>query len=584
MRQISGFKKKVMVAILTAMMTASAMSAPVVYAEEADTSLEEVVAAANTLDDAEAGFIEEKAEIGLEDGDVVDGELTEAGVERMVEKIEEVGDSYKKGDAVPEDDVIRAVDAVYTFTLALKDEGIVTKVNKRTSNVEVTFANGQMYTWNAGNEPSEDALEEEEARKRELQPVVNAPEPSKEEQTRWEPEDAQNKTQQFLTPVPSTTTRYEIFYSAGTEIPSVTFTSATGKYNLTAGQDVMSDTEAGFKFITRANMTIDGHDDMRFMTIYIDKTDDPGKWVMTVTAPSSTMEVIGVSSAVPEDWETTNSDVVTKPYGVIFWYVDAQRSKYRETPVALINELMNAKTSVSDVDKISDIEKPAPDYTKAYALVGILIFVLAVGVVAFFVISKGKKNVAQNRAKREAIVKKENAKVVKKKAKENDELDDILDDYSDEYIDDDDMSEYMDMEESDNSAVFTDDTFENTEDIKEEPVKNEPEIIEAPWLDTPQVKPQASEVSVQNLNKEVSEPVQNNDNAEDMLSKALSSAVSIEKPVVQEKPKVKVVAPTPVAPTPVAPAPTPIAQMPVKSESAPAWLATGTDDDSGDFF
>ena len=569
----NSLKEKIAITVMSLTMAMTSFGSLSVYAAE-DIALEDAIL---STQEQEASEEEKKAEAEVEaqaesEGEApAEGELNEETFTQLVSQIEEVGNSYKKGDKVPEDDVITAVDAVYQAAIVMKDSGAVTKVNKRTSNVEITFANGQIYTWEAGNEPSEEAIEKQKENEgKVLQEVTEQPIQSNEEKTRWEPQDSENKTQKFLTPVPSTTTRYEIFYTAGTEIPTVTFTSATGKYTLTAGQDVVTDGENGFKFITRSTMVIDGHDDFRFMTIYISGTDDPGKWVMEVTAPSSVIEVIAVSSAVPDDWETVNSDVVTKPYGIVFWYVDSKRSQYRETPVALVNELMSAKTSQAPVDKITKTDPEEPDYTNAYIAVTAIAILLVIAFTVFLLVRSNKKKTAVYRAKREAIVKKENAKVAKKKSKQNDELDDFLDDFSDEYIDDGDMSDYLNVDDTDgNDGVFTeedmgvmtDDDAEYEASLRAKEKMND-NIAPAPWMETESVVP---------VKYESKPPVQKNN-------------VSEEVPVQQKTQNdfTPVSEPAPIGPSFVSEL-TP-ASAAATSETVPAWLSGISDDDGGDFF
>lgn len=584
MKNKLNMKKRVALAVMTASLAVTMVGAPLAYASEGDVALEDAITAAALENDADVATEEENAVV---EESAQEGELTEEDVEGFVAKIDEAGNSYKQGDKVPEDDVITAVDAVYQLALELKNQGVVTKVNKRTSNVEVTFTNGQVYTWEAGNEPSETALEEQKEKEGKiLQPVSEAPIQSTEEQTRWEPLDSENKTQQFLTPVPSTTTRYEIFYTAGTEIPTVKFTSATGKYNLVAGQDVVTDGEKAFKFITRTNMTIDGHDDFRFMTIYIDNTDDPGKWLMEVTAPSSVVEVVAVASAVPDDWESVNSDSVTKPYGIIFWYVDSKRSQYRDTPVSIINELISAKASSAAVDNIQKTDPEEPDYSKAYALVTILIILAVIGVSVLLLMKANKKKTAAYRAKREAIVKKENAKVMKKKSKENDELDDFLDDFSDEYIDDSDMSGYLNVDDTENDDdIFTeddgiytseDDSAEYEASVRAKEKMND-EAVSAPWMETEPIKPS----NIKAVKNEPNFAVQKTESVDEINNNEKNAVQNFAETETPSFVPVKEKVPREKAPVP---APVEVKAPVTNNEPAPAWLAGSSDEDDGLFF
>ncbi|MCR5669898.1 MAG: hypothetical protein K6G10_02745, partial [Butyrivibrio sp.] len=477
-----------------------------------------------------------------------DSGLTQEMVEEYVATLEEVGNEYKQGENVPEDDVIMAVDAVYTKAIEFKDQGIVKNVVKRTSDVEITFINDFLYTWFAGNEPSEASLKDQEEKKV-LQEEKQGQQLSQEESTRWSPADSKNKVQQFLIPVPSSTVRYEIFYTAGTELPQVTFTSTTEQYKLTAGVDQKEDGEDGFVFLTKQNLTLDEHDDFRYMTIYISNAKDPGKWLMTVNAPQSVTEVIAVSSAVPDNWETLNSDIITKPYGVIFWYIDSRTSKYREVPIATINDLIKSKSSLKPIDTVKDTTPEPVDYTSTYILLAVVGVVIVAALAAFLLIKANKKKDSEYRAKREAIVKKENEKLRKKKSQENDELDAYLDDYSDEYIDDEDMEGYLSMDDSGtDDEIFTDEfdmpmteqdgEYEAAERAREK--FNDDIPVKAPWMEEPKAP-------------------------------AFTSAQA---PTVQ-KSVAEINSPAP-AMAPISPAPSPAAPL-------PAWM-TAENDDSDDFF
>lgn len=567
---------KVVNAIYSAVCAALIMSAPVsypVYAADMSEAVSAAAAAEQALSEEEAasdaGSTKEEKKTESEspkeektdstDLEAPEGELTEEAIDGYVSRIEELGNTYKQGDKVPADSVIEAVDAVYNLAVEMKNLGIIKVANKRSSNVEFIFINDYSYTWDAGNEPSEDSLLEAEEKKKTLQQVQEAPEPSKEESTRWSPSDQNNKTQKFMIMVPSSTVRYEIFYSAGTEIPNITFVSTTAKYNLVAGQDIRPNGDDTFTFITKSNMTIEGHDDFRYMTVYISDNTDPGKWLMTVTAPSSVSEVIAVSSAVPDNWDTLSSDTITKPYGVIFWYIDEKKSKYRETPIATINELIQAKSSLQDVDKTQDTEIPEPDYTGVYILIAIIAVAVVIGLAVFFILRSRKKQAAEYRAKREEIVRKENDKVRKKKSKENDELDDYLDDFSDEYINDEDMEGYLNVDDSDDpdNGIFTEEDagYMNRQDaeyeasLRAKEKMNDSKKVRAPW--------------------EVEEPVAAKTEAP--VQKTVADLY--DKTPAQSEPDIyRTEQPSPVP-----------AFMEKHTEAAPSWLSDASDD-SGDFF
>lgn len=444
---------------ILAMTTAFSLmgSTPImVYAQE-ETQAEAAVE--TTTEEAAEESTQESA---AEEGAVEGGE--EFDVTKYVEEIEEIGNAYRVGTKVPEESVAEALDAVQKKAIELKNQDIVTEIVPRDSNILIKFINGYEYTWEAGSEPSEGSEDEEKQEMRVLQPASETPEQSSEENTRWVPVDEQNKIQQFAVAVPSSTVRYEIFYTAGSEPPKVAFQTTTaqeGEY-LMAGTDIKEDGEDGFKFITKTGLTIEGHDDFRYMVIYISNTKDPGLWTMTVSAPVNMTEVIGVSSAVPDGWEDLVSDTITKPYGVIFWYVDAKKSQYREQPIATINELITAESGASPVDKMKTTVEEPVDYTPVYIFIGVIAFIVIVVIVVILIVKRKKKNKAAYIAKREAIVRKENEKVRKKKSGENDELDDILDGYSDEYIDDD-VDDYIDVDDSsaDDPDLFTDDPDDN---------------------------------------------------------------------------------------------------------------------------
>nr|WP_297765737.1 hypothetical protein [uncultured Butyrivibrio sp.] len=468
----NNIKNKIVITALSCMTMASVFMSNPVFAMDQAGSL------ASTLDEQ----IDAVAE-GVSIEDLEQTELINAAIEDLVTELENVGSEYMVGDQVPSENVVDAVDAVYAKALELKESGYIESVAPRDSEVYVVFTNGSEYTWSAGNEAK--AVEEDEP-KVTLQPIEEAQEMSEEQKTRWSPSDPQNKVQQFMITVPTQTIRYEIFYTAGTEAPKVSFQSTTGaEGNLVSGNNVEN---GDFKFITKTGLTIEDHDDFRYMVIYISGTKDPGKWLMTVEAPQTVNEVICVSSKVPDDWDVQSTDTITRPYGVIFWYIDERRSVYAEQPVNTINMLMNATGKLGDIDEVKDTVVPEEDYSGVYVLLGGLVFIAVVTAGVFFVIKTRKKQQEQYRAKREAIVKRENEKVRKKKAQENDELDDLLDDYSDEYINDDDMSDYFNTDDSDPYNEFTededngvykpDDDYETAKRVRD---KLEESEEEAPW-------------------------------------------------------------------------------------------------------
>ncbi len=332
-------KSKIVTSVLSGLMMGSIMltsTMPVMATEDASSLASSFDAQIDAI--AEGASVENS----------VQDEIVNGAIEELVAQIESVGNEYMVGNKVPSDKVVDAVDAVYSKALELKESGYVENVVSRPSEVYVVFTNGSEYTWSAGNEALES---EEEEQKTTLQPIEEAPETSDEEKTKWTPIDPQNKVQQFMITVPSQTVRYEIFYTAGTEAPKVSFQSTTGaEGELVSGNNVEN---GDFKFITKSGLTVKDHDDFRYMVIYISGTTDPGKWIMTVEAPQPVNEVICISSKVPENWDVQSTDVITRPYGVIFWYIDEKRSVYAEQPINTINMLMTATGELVYFSKLS---------------------------------------------------------------------------------------------------------------------------------------------------------------------------------------------------------------------------------------
>lgn len=565
--------------------TTALMTAGTTFTSYATDDLESLISSATALESLADEIDESTASVSVIGNETSAEASSETSVDEDIfaylEEIEAVGDSYKEDGEIPEDKVSEAVDAVHQKAIDLKNEGVVESAVRRTSSVYITFVGGYEYTWEAGAEPSEETGELED-KKQTLQSSSGSSESSTEETTRWSPEDPDNKTQQFLIAVPTGTVRYEFIYSAGSETPSISFLSTTAKTGeeYIAGNDVKNDGEDGFKFVTKTGLTIDGHDDFRYMVVYISNTDDPGRWTMTVSVPSAMTEVIAVSSEVPEDWENLSSDTITKPYGVIFWYIDATRSKYKDTPIATINELISAKTSLSNNDLIKSTEPVEEEinYVVLFTMLGIFVAIIVAVVVTLIILKRKKKNNEEYRSKREAIVRKENDKVRRKKASENDELDEMLNDYSDEYIDDDDLSAYMtvdDTEENDES-IFTeenDDTgvyegeYQSAQRVKE--MLND----EKPAWDKPHIPAWEESSPVEEHPKEDKSEKKDLDSAlEEMFARENMGKAAVQKTVKEDnKPSFKA---------------EPINTVKEKSEesaneAAPAWLkaASGQSND-----
>lgn len=255
----------------------------------------------------------------------------------------------------------------------------------------------------------------------------------------WKPTTTTNRTGEFTLQVSSGITRLEVFYTASTQIPTLTFTSTSGIYTYTSGKD--EKTENGFKFITRKGL-MTSNDNIRYMTIYIANTTDPGRWKLKIDVPDSLTEIACITTKVPDGWEGTTGDMLCQGTGVVFYYVDSVKSELKDDPMGSFNKLWAATEQLGANDTIEEAPEEVKDNSGMVKFIASMIILLAL----LSLISAMKARKKQNekyRQKRQNIVKKENSKFKKQKSKESNELDQILSKYDADY-EDEQYNEYND--------------------------------------------------------------------------------------------------------------------------------------------
>ena len=275
---------------------------------------------------------------------------------------------------------------------------------------------------------------------------------SLEEARQWKPETQTSRQKEFIVNITSGTNRIEVFYTAGKNTPRLQFTSTSGKNVYVSQKDEMSK-DNNFKFITRANLPVEGFDNMRYMVIYISNTSDPGKWHLKVTLPDDLTEIACVTTEVPEGWENFNSDMRCLANDLWFWYCDSSKSEYKDDPIGAFNKMWAPNKKLADVDNLVAEEPEPEDNTTKIILLTFALFLTIAAVIGIMIYMRYKNADKQLKLKREKIVERENQKVKRKKSRENDELDKILDDFSSDYIDDDEYLDYFKREEPDHQAI-----------------------------------------------------------------------------------------------------------------------------------
>lgn len=274
-----------------------------------------------------------------------------------------------------------------------------------------------------------------------------------EEARQWKPDTQTSRQKEFIVNITSGTNRIEVFYTAGKNTPRLQFTSTSGKNIYTSQKDEMS-ADNNFKFITRANLPVEGFDNMRYMVIYISNTRDPGKWHLKVTLPDNLTEIACVTTEVPDGWETFNSDMRCLATDLWFWYCDSSKSEYKDDPIKSFNKMWVADGKLADVDNIT-AEVPEPeDNTAKIAMFAFVIFVFAAVGIGAMVYLRKRNDVERLKQKKRKIAEHENNKVKKRKGRENDELDKLLDDYSSDYVDDDEYADYFKLDDEQESETL----------------------------------------------------------------------------------------------------------------------------------
>ena len=279
---------------------------------------------------------------------------------------------------------------------------------------------------------------------------------SLEEARQWKPETQTSRQKEFIVNVTSGTNRIEVFYTAGKNTPRLQFTSTSGKNIYTSQKDEMS-ADNNFKFITRANLSVEGFDNMRYMVIYISNTSDPGKWHLKVTLPDTLTEIACVTTDVPDGWETFNSDMRCLATDLWFWYCDSSKSEYKDDPIKAFNKMWVADGKLADVDNISSEEPEPEDNTAKIMMFAFVIFIFAVAGMGTMIYLRKKNDIERIKQKKREIAERENDKLKRKKGRENDILDKVLDDYSSDYVDEDEYADYFKRDDEQERGFRNDD-------------------------------------------------------------------------------------------------------------------------------
>lgn len=285
-----------------------------------------------------------------------------------------------------------------------------------------------------------------------LEPVAKAPEKSAAELSFIDFKGKTNdRSKSFQIFVDSDITRLEIFYTAS-HTPGMEFVTAMdgNKYDLSSDHEFP---DSNFKIIRKV-INVKGYDDIRCMVVYIVNTTDPGKWTLNVKFPDDTTDFVlckSVKNDIPENWYELTGEVKTV-VDVLAWYTDLAKSRYKDDPIGSINGMISRDMDLAPVDSYTVMEPIPVDNTEKYVTLGIIGAIIVMIIVGVMFFLSNKKKEEEERQRRLNIVAKENAKVRKKKAKEEDELEKVLDNFSDEYVDDDEFSDYFSSTEDDDIA------------------------------------------------------------------------------------------------------------------------------------
>lgn len=163
-------------------------------------------------------------------------------------------------------------------------------------------------------------------------------------------------------------------------------------------------------------------------------------WEFKMNMEDGLSECFVAQSKVPTNWETPYDAVITEPITLIQYFIDSNTSTF--TSMDDVNTLLNTQVQADAVDdstfdgEVIEEKKNDPVITLLVSLMGIV--VVAIGITFYLL----KKESAKKEAVRsEKYVARENAKVKKKKNRENDELSELVSSYDEEYTDEDDFED-----------------------------------------------------------------------------------------------------------------------------------------------
>lgn len=224
------------------------------------------------------------------------------------------------------------------------------------------------------------------------------------------------------------TVKLEVFYTAGSIMPSITFTDAGGnEYKAGSNFETM--------FITRSGLSVDGYPGVQYMVIYINQPTYPGTWNCDIIVdPDETTEFAMVSANVDANWATLATEYKTRYEALLLLGYNSERSLYNNdsTFLSYVNEIIEAEEAPTTMEVAPEKVEEEPDYTGLY--IAFAIFVIAAIVV--ITVKTVKKNNLAEEERRKALTEKLNEKYLAKKAKENRVLDKMLRSHNDEYSDD----------------------------------------------------------------------------------------------------------------------------------------------------
>ena len=184
----------------------------------------------------------------------------------------------------------------------------------------------------------------------------------------------------------------------------------------------------------------------------LSKSKDTQRFNIEIKRRENLKECFVVKSAVPSNWQSLGTPVITEPEEFLLGFIDSALSEYTtDDIVPIISQTTDIEQTTQEFEAKEPVSEEDKDPLESILKLMILVVMVAIILTSVALVKNKRK---QEKERSETFVKKANEKSKNKKAKDNNDLMEFMDSYSDDYSDDEDIDDdiYGDYDADENES------------------------------------------------------------------------------------------------------------------------------------